>query len=903
MKLKRILKYPKFVIAVCLIITFGLCYFIKDLDIDNSTRLFFPQNDASYERLLETEDVYGSMAVVGVSLTSTKGSIITSENVDVVKNITDRIMAMSDVEDMDSLTHIDYVCETDGAISASQLVPDTYTGTDEDVKQLKDRLAEWNDMYDRVIVNDDYTATQMQISISTLSQEEADELGIVDSKRKDEAINEIKKIIEEEIAGKHLVYRIYGDDIITQNSRSFMISDLVVLIPVVVIVVLLSLFFSFKTVDGTLLPLLTVLMSTAQTCGLMSLFGFKFTIVSSIIPVALIAVGSAYGIHVLTHYYIAMEQSGEEFTKEKYQEAIFDGLEDVKLAVFLSGITTVIGFISLITSPLVPLHSFAIFTAIGVAISLVLALIFIPALLLVKSPAGVKREEKRKEKIEKRIREKLKAIGPNSSDTLYDIYRFFCGTKPRMIVFSIILIVISVVGLRLLNVETSLTGYFPENCQMNQDIDYVDDEFAGTYTLDFLVRGQQKSDICNPEILKAVDDMENHLRKSYPDIGKVVSFTTMLKRINQVWNTPSYDNLAASEEVSDDVLPDDFDDWGDDFGSDWGSEDETVEAEATENWVDPNITYLENLNQQVSVSEILGILHNAYVEAGGVNASVVDVVEYIEKDFNYNGMAYYEVPYDASKYPVANREALKGVVENYLTLLSGSLDNFLDDEMNPMEMKVQCQLRTHSTKMTQKIIDDAKAFAKENFPEGYTIEATGTAEMERRMTEMIVESQVKSLILSLVCVFIIITISFKSVLAGFIGAIPLALTIFLNYMVMGFAGINLDLVTSIIASVAVGVGIDYTIHFLTTYKEERAKSDDLVAVTKMTFRKSGNGIITNAIAVGFGFLVLCLSKFVVLRFIGLLVAIVMFTSSALAMTIIPGLLNLIKPKFVQPRKK
>ena len=73
-------------------------------------------------------------------------------------------------------------------------------------------------------------------------------------------------------------------------------------------------------------------------------------------------------------------------------------------------------------------------------------------------------------------------------------------------------------------------------------------------------------------------------------------------------------------------------------------------------------------------------------------------------------------------------------------------------------------------------------------------------------------------------------------------------------------------------------------------------------VTRMTFRKSGHGIVTNAIAVGFGFLVLCFSKFVVLRYIGILVAIVMFTSSFLAMTVIPGFLNMYAPKFISKKK-
>jgi hypothetical protein len=170
--------------------------------------------------------------------------------------------------------------------------------------------------------------------------------------------------------------------------------------------------------------------------------------------------------------------------------------------------------------------------------------------------------------------------------------------------------------------------------------------------------------------------------------------------------------------------------------------------------------------------------------------------------------------------------------------------------------------------------------------------------MEYTMTKMVIKSQLISIIFSLFMVFLIITISFKSPWAGIIGAIPLGMTILLNFMVMGYVGIALDLCTSVVASVAIGVGIDYTIHFMETYRNERAKSDVLEYVTKNTFKSSGRGIITNAIAVGLGFCVLLFSKFIILRYIGALVAAVMFTSSSLAMTVIPGLLNAFDPKFM-----
>ncbi|WP_027727650.1 RND family transporter [Treponema sp. C6A8] len=937
---KAFFKRPWIIIALTVILTGLFGSFIMTLVIDNSIRQFMPQKDESYKRLNDTEDVFGSMLVIGVSVADNKGDILTPENIEVIRKITDRCIEVNDVEEVDSLTHIDYVCNHDGAISATQLIPEEYTGSAQDIAELKSKLYGWEDMYNRVIISDDDSATQMQISIKTWSAEDranarkiAKENGtkvVTDADRQQGILNQIRTIVAEETADHpNLSFKVYGDPVVTEQSRKFMLSDLIKLIPLVTIVVLLSLYFSFKTVDGTLLPLINVLVSTIITVGIMAVTGRAFTLVSSVIPVALIAVGSAYGIHVLTHYYVELtNQSGVEFTKETYEAAIYHGLREVFKPVLLSGLTTVIGFISLVTSPIEPLHDFAIFTAIGVALSLILSLTFVPAMLFAKSYKKINEKfEKQNKKIneiadevvkykkiheiKRRIQQMTGRVSTQSSGTSYNIYKFFCGSKPRMIIFSLVIVVFSVIGLSLLKIDTSLVGYFPAKTQMRQDIDYVNENFAGSNSVYFTISGQNPGDIKNPEILKAVDDMQNYLAEKYDNIGKIVSFTTFIKRINQVWFAPGSSVEAADTSVAADTSDFDFDagfDFGeDDFSFDdefsFDEEEDSAPAAAPVDWVDPNIEYNRLLNGEVTAFEMIKILNDAYTEAGGQGAHFEDILDVLERKFNYDGMAYYEIPYDPAKYPVATREELAGVVNGYLTLLSGSLDRFLDSDLNPRVMRVTCQLRNFSTIDTGKIINDAKAYAAEHFPEGYTIEATGSGEMEYTMTNLVVSSQVSSLLISLLSVFIIITISFGSGWAGLLGTVPLAFTILLNYMIMGFAGINLDLVTSIIASVAVGVGIDYTIHFLSTYKQERALTDDLEAVTKTTFLKSGHGIITNALAVGLGFMVLCCSKFLVLRYIGILVAIVMFSSSMLAMTIIPGILNIFDPKFIRSKKE
>ena len=949
--IKKMLKCSWLVIILSLVITAFFGWQLRTISIENTVRMYMPQSSESYQRMLKAEEDFGSMMVLGISLETSGDTIVTPEYIKIVQEITEKIGSVPYVENIDSIANIDFIEGVNGGLSAASLIGgDNYAGSSEDMALIKQRLVDWQEMYNRVIITDDGKTTQMMITL-----EPKDENGnMLNSKRQMSSLHEIQKICEEAVKGSDLEVRYFGDPVLSDDGYNFMISDLLILIPFVALVVLLSLYFSFHTFSGTILPLITVLMATIWSVGIMCMLHITFTIIGSVIPVCLVACGSAYGIHVLTHYYIALDKFSGELTKEKHADIIVEGLKDVWVAVVLAGITTVAGFISNVTSPIMPLKSFSVFAAAGVVFSLLLSMTLIPCLLYVTPISAVGKHRNNKNRLSTRIKlrieKQLKRQGGKSSEeatssTLYSIYHFFSGTKPRLIVSTAVVLVAAIVGFKMLIVDTALVNYFPPDSKFRQDISYVDEHLAGSNTLYFVVSGEELTEeelaakkeleeaaasaeinevasedgfdfsfsdmsfdseegsessgaddfsfddmsfdssaegedfdfdfasdtefsteseteevveqkqyhmLTNPEILVAVDGMQEYLLSRHSGIGKIVSFTTFIKRMNQVMNAPN----------------------GDDFS--------------------------EPLTTQI----VLEKLHSAYTAAGGKKATVEQIVTELEKQLNFGGIDYYEIPYDVSKYPVASREELGDLVSQYLLLLSSEqIKRFANNMTLPTSIRTQVQLRTHSTDDTAAIIADAQAYAEKYFPKGYKLEATGNGEMEYMMTKMVVDSQTTSIILSLVMVFVIISLSFKSPWAGIIGAIPLGLTILLNFMTMGFAGIALDLCTSIIASVAIGVGIDYTIHFMETYRAERALTDDLEEVTKKTFKTSGKGIVTNAIAVGLGFCVLLFSKFIILRYIGALVAVVMFTSSALSMTVIPGLLNAFDPKFMWSKEQ
>lgn len=175
---------------------------------------------------------------------------------------------------------------------------------------------------------------------------------------------------------------------------------------------------------------------------------------------------------------------------------------------------------------------------------------------------------------------------------------------------------------------------------------------------------------------------------------------------------------------------------------------------------------------------------------------------------------------------------------------------------------------------------------------------TGPVFTKIELADLVVDGQIKSLIFALLVVFVLLSIIFKSIKAGILSSIPLTIAIFILFGLMGYFGIALDIATALLSSIMIGVGIDYTIHFLWRFKKERRLGHDHKEAAHITLTTTGRGIIFNALSVVIGFLALTLSNFAPLRFFGALVVISITTCLLSALIVIPSLIILLKPKFL-----
>ncbi|MDR1929066.1 MAG: MMPL family transporter, partial [Treponema sp.] len=284
----------------------------------------------------------------------------------------------------------------------------------------------------------------------------------------------------------------------------------------------------------------------------------------------------------------------------------------------------------------------------------------------------------------------------------------------------------------------------------------------------------------------------------------------------------------------------------------------------------------------------------------------------LRKLVNYQGASYYEIPADPAKYGKQSAGELSGLVSNYLMLLSGNIGAYADDPLEPRAVRTTVQLRTLGDADTGRAVEEIRRFIDARFPRDIEVTIGGSAMVESSLNRQVVRSQLISLVFSLVLVFLIIALSNRSAAAGLIGIAPLMISIVINFAVMGFLGIKLNIGTSLIASLAVGIGIDYTIHYMEAFKRELAAETGGGGLAFLgdrggarirdflgaTFAIAGKAIIINAVSVGAGFAVLFFSSFNMMGELGLLITLTMGTSALVSLTVIPALLLVFKPAFL-----
>ncbi|MDR2101961.1 MAG: MMPL family transporter [Treponema sp.] len=907
--MEKFFKHPLLIVVIIGIITVFFALQIPRARVDNNNLRFVPEQDEARKVSAYIDDTFGSSLFVLVGLERNYGTIFDGEFLDRIRQYTERIEAMEIVGAINSLVTSDYITGSGDAILVEPLVPANFTGTGEEVAELRRRILSW-DMYRRSLVSDDFSSTQILIPLD-ISGEDAGNPEAIDS------FIRIRDIAREMFEGLAEVY-VTGLPVISAAINEAVNADLILLVPLVIVVVLTVLFFSFRRFTAVVLPLLTVLIAVIWSMGAMPLFNVKLSVISTVLPVILIAVGSAYGIHVVTHY---MEGGQEGFPgPEEHRAFIFTLLKKIGKPVFLAALTTFVGFSSFCFTSVLPIREFGFFSAFGVVVSFIAALTLIPSLLLLRGPKPFRAPVKN-------ARDSWNpgdSLNPTDpiNDGIADIFGRIAGKKGLVLFLAAAVTVISLYGVSKIVIDNVFVEYFKSATDISRSDKFIREKFGGSKVVSVVLEAESPEILLHPGSLTAMENLNRYLEERVPEVGKVMGFTDLIKRINQVFNVDESPGgiqrspgagaeaveIAASsasieaaeaEASGEDFGFGDFSDF-DDFDStggfgDFGDLDGPAGFDAAAGDASgagqPEAVYTQE--------ELITLFNRAISSLGKRPADAEDLVRQLERLVNYEGYSYYEIPGDPKRYGKTRPGELQQLVSNYLILLSGDISSYANDPLEPTAIKTTIQLRTLGHTDTSGVIEKIYRYAEAHFPDDLRLIVGGSALVESSLNHLVVQSQLTSVIISLLMVFLIIALSNRSVIAGLIGIAPLSISILINFAVMGFLGIKLNIGTSMVASVSVGIGIDYTIHYIEAFKREYHAAGGRGDFLRRTFTTSGKAIIINALSVGAGFAVLLLSRFIMLEHLGLLIALTMGISALVSMTVIPVLLLIFNPQFIR----
>ena len=276
----------------------------------------------------------------------------------------------------------------------------------------------------------------------------------------------------------------------------------------------------------------------------------------------------------------------------------------------------------------------------------------------------------------------------------------------------------------------------------------------------------------------------------------------------------------------------------------------------------------------------------------GRTESFSDFIKTMHMAMNNDDISFYKIP-----------ETRADIID-YLEIYSGDDDNsdgrfdefepFVDIDFRMCNLLARlCEKEDYNVGTTKiKIIAGKIAdYLDKNLPEGISYNISGFPMMNVKLVHYIVLGQMQSLLLSLLVVGLIVALLFQQIKAGPLALIPMSIAVIVNFGIMGWLQIDLDMATSVIAAITIGIGVDDTIHFLNTFRQNRAQGLDIDETIRRTLTVSGKAILFTSIALIFGFSVLITSNFLPITLFGILSAATMINTTIGALLILPSVIK------------
>ncbi len=828
-----ILRNRFIILAIMALLTVLLGYYaLTGLKIDNKYGNMLPKDSPTQITYLKFKKMFGEDGSALVIAIQDK-DLYTKEKFLLWKNLGDSILQIDGVTSVISEAKL-FNLINDTANSQFTIKPifSDVSFKEKSIEQIKNEIRR-NPIYNGVLYNDSTNVSLMMVSL--------DESFLVD-KEKQKVVVEIEnlaKSYEKEFNKVHFAGLPHMRVLIGKR----VMSEMYIFVILSLLISFGIMYFFFRSVRVTLISLVVVAITVVWAMGTIGLFQYNISIIMALIPPLMIVIGIPNCIYLFNKYHFEFRLHQNKI------KALAQTIRKTGTAMWLTNVTTAIGFMTFLFTNSTKFFEFGVISSLNIMLCYVVSLCLIPIFASFSKQPKMRHLKHLDRKAAVRFLEKLVYITANHRRTVY--------------IVTIILTIGTGVGIFFIKVTGNITGDLPSKDPILKDIQFMEANFGGAVPFEVLIDYKERGRLFGKNTMQSVEQVQDMLNQDTL-FAKSLSIVDFVKVVNMAY----YNNNPEQYKIF-----------------------------ATKDKLRLN-AYLKNLstttnNSTFSIKELVDTTNHILRVRTSMkdlgSYEVEDEVHLIQKRIDsimnpdkpqlegyYSNVKKGKLGYIDSIFDLSS-----GVYNNVTALLSNGNDEKQYAFDSDPELVRQYFKKPNFKKTLRKAIDN----------EYYDVTLTGTSVVASEGTKYLVSNLTQDIIVAVFSIAALMCVLFYSFRMVIVSMIPNLIPMVTTAGIMGAFGIPLKPSTLLIFSIALGITVDNTIHFLAHYRHElKLKKWDLKECVAISIRETGLSIIYTSVILFFGFIVFVFSDFGGTQALGYLSAITYFVALFTNLILLPCLL-------------
>ncbi len=512
-----ILKWKYLVVLLSVILVSVLAIGTMNLAFTNDYRVFFSKENPQLNAFENLQNTYTKNDNVLFVLSPKNKNVFTAKTLATIKDITEQSWQIPYSIRVDSITNFQHTYAEGDDLIVDDLAVDPATMTQDDLEYVK-RVALNEPMLINRLISPDAAYTGINVIIQLP--------GIDQLKENPQVVTFVRQMLAD-MKAKYpdIEFRLAGMIMMNNAFTEASMHDGMTLIPIAFAAIILVLLFLLRGISGTIATVILVLFSIVAAMGTAGWLGFKLTPPSATSPIIILTISIAGAVHLLV---TMLQEIHKGMSKH---DAIVESMRVNFTPIFLTSLTTALGFLSLNSSEAPPFRDLGNMSTFGVLAAFFLTITFLPAIMYILP-----------------IKAKHFVMGTSAMANLGE---FVVRRRKQLLAgtFTGVFILLAFIPGNELN--DIFVNYFDESVEFRQDTDYTTEHLTGTYTIDYSLESGEADGVSKPEFLQKVDAFAKWYRQQ-PEVRHVNTITDTFRRLNKNMHGDNAEwyRLPASRELA-----------------------------------------------------------------------------------------------------------------------------------------------------------------------------------------------------------------------------------------------------------------------------------------------------------------------------------------------------------------